>query len=208
VSWVGGFPALRGRLRRRRLPRRQSIRLERGATGCGHLVEGRSIEGEPNDFGRFEKLADRGLAVRTVRVSAAFLVFEVSIALGVAVTYAIGSGGCAPPSVFCVRGDVLCATVCTNAWAQLPELILVGAAGGLLPAALAAWAAGRWAENSRWIVPPRAVMVLPVLSVMGLSVLLNPIPGIVLTLITYPLTVGLLGLFHLPFRWRGRPVTM
>ncbi len=63
-----------------------------------------------------------------------FLVVELAAAVGLAMWYGVRYGECAPPSIYCLFTRVACSLLCESAWAQFPDVILLGAALGLLPA--------------------------------------------------------------------------
>ncbi len=80
-----------------------------------------------------------------------FLVAELAAALGLAPWYGVRYGDCAPPSIYCFLGGVACSLLCENAWAQFPEVMLLGGVLGLLPAlgmSLAAYALQRNAART------------------------------------------------------------
>lgn len=70
----------------------------------------------------------------------AFGAVEFVAAVGLAIWYGVRYGDCAPPSIYCLLGGSACSLLCENAWAQFPEVMLLGAALGFVPALLLALA--------------------------------------------------------------------
>lgn len=80
-----------------------------------------------------------------------FVAVELSAAFGLALWYGVRYGDCAPPSIYCLLGERACSLLCEDAWAQFPEVMLLGGAVALLPAlgiSLAAYALQRDANRT------------------------------------------------------------
>ncbi len=63
-----------------------------------------------------------------------FIGAELIAAVGLATWYGVRYGDCAPPSIYCLLGSRACSLLCESAWAQFPEVMLLGAALGFFPA--------------------------------------------------------------------------
>ncbi len=80
---------------------------------------------------------------------------ETAVAIGLPLTYGLAFGACAPPGIGCLLPWVACVAVCGNAWAQFPQVALVGAVIGVAAAGIGA---GLALALERWTGPLRSNM--------------------------------------------------